>query len=630
MAANGERFDPDTLPPINSNVETIRLHFPQVFVEGKIDFALLRGLMGDAVDARTERYSFTWAGKGDAIRSLQAPTHATLQPLPHESIDWHQTNNLFIEGDNLEVLKLLYKGYFGRIKLIYIDPPYNTGKEFVYPDNYADPLGPYLHLTGQVNSAGALQTSNTESAGRYHSSWLNMMHPRLFIARQLLKEDGLIIVSIDDNEVHNLRLLLNEIFGAENFVTQFVWNSSTAGGIRAKFVNQNHEYALCYARSIDALPMLFAPLSPEAVQQYNRRDERGLYREKDFAWVTNASNPNQDYLIACPDGSHVRPAPGYQFRFVRERFQEALSDDLVVFKRTDTSPLVDEHGNRARWNIYIKKYLEDGTGAPSSMVPKSLVGISNVGTAEIKDLFGARVFDNPKSTQYLNYFLQFGMGSEDTVLDFFAGSCSTAHAVMKLNAEDSGCRRFIVVQLPEPTPVDSVAAAQGFATIADIGKERIRRAIQSIRAADASQSTLLERPTLDLGFRAFKLVPTHFKGWAGIAAPTSEQYMRQLEVFTDPIVNTSDPESVIWEVAIKEGFSLASKIETVAVTGHVVYRVTDPDHDRYFHVCLESQVAPNLVIVMKLTRDDLFICRDSALDDSAAANFTLQCRLKTI
>lgn len=629
MTTIAEHFQPSTSPPTDSNVEAIRHHFPQVFVEGKIDFALLRSLLGGAVDTRPERYSFTWAGKADAIRSLQAPTSATLQPLPHESINWSQTSNLFIEGDNLEVLKLLYKGYFGRIKLIYIDPPYNTGKEFVYPDDYADPLGPYLQLTGQIDSAGALLTSNTESAGRYHSSWLTMMHPRLFIARQLLKEGGIIIVSIDDNEVHNLRLLLNEIFGEENFVTQFVWNSSTAGGIRAKYVNQNHEYALCYARNIDALPMLFAPLSPEAVQQYNRRDARGPYREKDFAWVTSASNPNQDYLIACPDGSQVRPAPGYQFRFVRERFQEALADDLVVFKRTGTSPLVDEHGNRARWNIYIKKYLDDGTGAPSSMVPKSLVGISNVGTAEVKDLFGARVFDNPKSTQYLNYFLQLGMGSEDTVLDFFAGSCSTAHAVMKLNAEDGGQRRFIVVQLPEPTPAGSVAADQGFATISEIGKERIRRSIKSIRAA-GPQSTLLDQPASDLGFRVFRLAPTHFKDWAGIAAPTSEQYMRQLEAFTDPIVNESNAEAVIWEVAIKEGFSLTSQIETAAVAGHVVYRVTDPDRDQHFHICLDSQVTQELAVAMNLTHSDLFVCRDLALDDSAAANLALHCRLKTI
>ena len=625
-----ERVESLSQPISNHDVDYLRSRFPQVFVEGKVDFDRLRAALGDRVDTRQDRYSFTWAGKAGAIRTLQIPTSATLVPKPAESLDWDHTQNLFVEGDNLEALKLLHRAYFGRIKLIYIDPPYNTGKEFVYPDDFTAPLAAYLQLTGQVDDAGDIRASNTETAGRFHSAWLTMMYPRLFIARQLLRDDGLIVVSIDDNEVHNLRLLLNEIFGEENFITQFVWNSSTAGGIRAKYVNQNHEYALCYAKDIDALPMLFAPLSPEAVSQYNRRDERGTYREKDFAWVTSANNPNQSYLIDCPDGSQVQPAPGYQFRFIRERFDEALAADWVVFKRTDTSPLVDAHGRRARWNIYIKKYLDDGTGAPSSLVPKSLVGISNAGTAETKDLFGARVFDNPKPTQYLSYFLQLATGPDDIVLDFFAGSCSTAHALLKLNAEDAGCRRFIMVQLQEPTPPGSVAAAQGFADIAAIGKERIRRAVAQLKATHAAQPALLEHSTADLGFRVFTLAPSHFRGWAGAANASPTAYAQQLEAFLDPLLDGHDPDAVIWEVAIKEGFPLTICIAVVAVAGHIVHRVTDPAGDQRFHICLDDQVTPAIAGELHLSQDDLFICRDIALDDTTAANLALQCRLKTI
>lgn len=459
-----------------------------------------------AETAEAEAYELTWPGKRAASRLVATPSTGVLLPAPGEGVDEATTQNLFIEGDNLDALKLLQTSYAGRVKLIYIDPPYNTGNDFVYKDDFKESLTAYRKRTGQHGEAEERLTANRQMSDRLHANWLSMIYPRLCLARELLRPDGLIMVSIDDREVAPLRLLLDEIFGEQNFVTQFVWHSSTAGGIRSKHVNKNHEYVLTYARSIDALPMLFAPLSPEAVAQYKRQDEQGLYREKDFAWRNRSDNQNQKYLVQCPDGQRVQPPPGYIFRFVKATFDKALAQGLVVFKPSNTTPLVDENGQRARWNIYIKKYLADGTGAPSSLLPKSLVGISNAGTQELKELFGAVLFNNPKPIALLTYLLAVGTehDTEDLVLDFFAGTGSTAHAVLQKNREDGGNRRFILVQLPEATshPV--------FPTIAEIGKERIRRVSQRLQADGNGHCE-------DLGFKVFKvgrdpITPATFDG----------------------------------------------------------------------------------------------------------------------
>lgn len=414
-----------------------------------------------------ETLQLNWPGKEEARQKSYAPAVAQFTPAakPHLATGSH----LFIEGDNLTALKLLEAEYTDRIQVIYIDPPYNTGKDFVYEDTFLP------------TSKSSRKRSASNVAGR-HAAWLSMIYPRLVVSRRLMREDALIFVSIDDNEVHHLRLVMNEVFGEENFVAQFVWHSSTAGGIRAKYVNRNHEYTLCYARNLKCVPKLLAPLSQEAIKQYTRKDARGVYREKDFAWITRSENERQRYLIECPDGTWVQPRTGYLFRYVRERFDRALQEDRVVFKATATSPLIDQHGKQAHWNIYIKKHLGDGKGAPSSLVPKSVVGLYNAGTEEIKAIFGAKIFENPKPTAYLRYFLEMGLGvakqpETGLVLDFFAGTCSTAHAVLKMNAEDGGQRRFIMVQQAEETPERSLARQMGFQTIAEIGKERIRRVI---------------------------------------------------------------------------------------------------------------------------------------------------------
>lgn len=445
-------------------------------------------------DADAEPYGLTWPGKRAARQAASTPCRATLQPVPGEGMEEASTQNCFIEGDNLDALKLLQADYAGRVKLIYIDPPYNTGKDFVYQDDFTESTESYLRRTG-------LSTTAAATGGRFHAAWLSMIYPRLLLAQTLLRNDGLIMVSIDDHEVAPLRLLLDEIFGEENFVAQLVWHSSTAGGIRSKHVNRNHEYVLVYARNLADLPMLYAPLSPEAVAHYTRQDEQGRYREKDFAWRNRSDNPNQKYRIECPDGQWVQPPPGYLFRFVKATFEEALAQGQVVFKRSKTTPLVDETGQRARWNIYIKKYLEDGTGAPSSLLPKSLVGISNAGTAELKAIFGTVLFNNPKPTAYLSYLLDIGTArdTQDIVLDFFAGTGSTGHAVFKKNQQDGGNRRFILVQRPEALTHPT------FTTIAELGKERLRRVIQQMKAGDDGRLAAEQAAVADLGFQVLKV-----------------------------------------------------------------------------------------------------------------------------
>ncbi|MCB0044722.1 MAG: site-specific DNA-methyltransferase, partial [Caldilineaceae bacterium] len=325
--------DGESLNVVQENFQQLKTIFPEAFTEDGVDFAVLRQLLGDAevLDEGEEKFGLNWHGKKKARQIALTPSTGTLRPCPEESVDWDSTQNLFIEGDNLEVLKLLQKSYAGRVKMIYIDPPYNTGKEFIYPDNYQDNLDTYLRYTGQKSEEGLKFSSNTESSGRYHTNWLNMMYPRLKLAKNLLRPDGVICISIDEIEVGNLRTILDEIFGEENRVTQFIWNSSTAGGIRPKHVVQNHEYALFYTRDISALPTLYAPLSPEAVEEYKLEDGQGKYREKDFAWRTNSTNVNQKYLIECPDGTFVQPPEGYLYRFIRPTFEKALVNNDSSF-----------------------------------------------------------------------------------------------------------------------------------------------------------------------------------------------------------------------------------------------------------------------------------------------------------
>ena len=599
-----------TASATEDQVESLHALLPQAFTEGKIDFEKLRASLGDFVDERPERYSFSWAGKRDAIRLLQTPSRATLIPAPKESIDFDTTQNLFIEGDNLEVLKLLYKPYFGQIKMIYIDPPYNTGNDFVYPDNFADPLDTYLQITGQKDSEGNLLTSNAETSGRYHSAWLSMMYPRLFLARQLLREDGVIFISIDDHEVHNLRILMNEIFGEEQFMGSFIWKSRHNVDSRNKTgVSVDHEYVVAYGKAIRGKEI-------DTTKYSNPDDDpRGPWMSDNMVGLASAEKrPNLHYDLINPATgiNYGRPPKGW--RYEPASMNKLIAEGRIIWPSDATG--------RPRKKTYLKELKSQFTGLSSFLdVPNTLAG-----TQEIREIFGDDVFDFPKPLDLIKLLLEQATSENDIAFDFFAGSCPLAEAVLELNRQDGLNRRFIVSQLPEPTTKGSPSQKSGYATISEIGKERIRRVIKRMKKERAGQLPL-DKPE-DLGFKVFKLAISNYKQWYFDDVENVEAYIKQMQMFIDPLVEDYLDENVTYEVALKEGYGLNVRFEKTTVRN--VERVTDPDKDQSLYICLSDKIRLGDLRPLNLKKDDLFICRDIALNDETAANLALQCRLKTI
>jgi adenine-specific DNA-methyltransferase len=592
---------------------------------GKVDFQKLRDALGNVVDDRAERYSFSWAGKRDAIRLLQTPSRATLVPCSDESVNWDSTKNLFIEGDNLEVLKLLYKSYAGRVKLIYIDPPYNTGQDFIYPDNFADPLDIYLKLTGQKDANGNLLTSNPETNGRYHSVWLSMLYPRLFLARQLMADDGVILVSIDDTEVHNLRLVLNELFGEENFVAHIVWQKRYVSNMTAKFLSDMHDHILVFARNINSIGVNKQERSEEQLTAYKNpdNDPRGPWRAQDLS-ASKFYKAGQ-FTITTPAGLKCDPPPGRYWRCNERQYNEWVADDRIWFGVEGTA--------RPMLKAFLSE-AQDGV-TPNTWWSHEFAGHNKEATLELKELFdGAAPFDTPKPVKLIRRILETFCPKDGLVLDFFAGSVTTAHAVLELNHEDGGSRSFVMVQLPEKTDADSVAAKGGFSTIAAIGRDRIKRAIKRIKRSGNGKLQMEKRETPeDLGFRSYKLAPSHNRQWSGVPERDTEALAKQMALFVDPLLPGWKPLPVIHEVAMREGYSLSCRVEELpkkTTKPNTVYRVTDPEKYQAFRICLDDRVNPGIAKALELGTDDLFICRDVALNDEIAANLALQCRLKTI
>jgi adenine-specific DNA-methyltransferase len=622
-----ERATPDL---VDEQVERLKEIFPECVAEGKVDFERLKATLGEIVDERPERYSFTWAGKRDAIRLLQVPSRATLNPCPKESVDWETTKNVFIEGENLEALKLLYKSYAGRVKMIYIDPPYNTGNDFIYPDNFADPLDTYLKLTGQKDADGNLLTSNPETGGRYHSAWLSMMYPRLFVARQLLNENGVVFVSIDSRELSNLIKLLDELFGEENSLGCLIWRKKEGGGMADDYFATEHEYVVVYRKSDSFMWQDEAQEADEA--DFKRSDDRGQYNLVKLAkWGNTArreDRPSMYFPLTDPDGKPNYPvAPDGcegRWRMGKERIKQLLKDDLIEWVRKD-----------GKWFPYEKIYFDPQKGKAVKL--RSIlydVGGTAAGSNELTGLFGKKdVFENPKPTALIKSFARWNLGDGELLLDFFAGSCTAAQAVLDLNREDPGNRRFVVVQLPEPTSEDSPAHKAGHDTIAEIAKERIRRVIKKLKdEAKGKKSLFKDRETPeDLGFRVFKLAESNYRQWRGVGERDGEMYAKEMDLFTDPLLPGWKPEDVIWEVALKEGYGLSSTVEEVqGIKGNRVWQVADHDRGQSFRICLDDKLKDATVVALKLSKDHLFVCRDVALTDQLAANLALQCRLKTI
>ncbi len=551
---------------IQENIDQLKKLFPEIVSEGKIDFKTLQQILGEEIEDEEEFYRFTWAGKSQARKEAHKPSTGTLRPCKEESLDWDTTQNLYIEGDNLEVLKLLQKSYSGKIKMIYIDPPYNTGKDFVYKDNYKDNLKNYQEVTGQIDSEGNRLSTNSDSDGRFHSNWLNMMYPRLRLSRNLLKDDGVIFVSIGDDEYDNLKKVMDEIFGEINFISNFIWNCSTGGGIRPKHVNKTHEYLLMYSRDKNSLLQLNAPLSKSATEQYRLSDDfGGLYREKDFVFKNSSTNINQKYFIECPDGELVTPKDGYIYRFIKPTFDEALSENKVVFKKSTNGPLLNNKGEQSGWNIYIKKYLGDGKGSPLSILPKDIVGLYNNGTSLVQNLFdNNRVFENVKSLELIIYLLEMILGEDDVVLDFFSGSSTSAHAVLEFNRRNNKISKFFQVQLPHPTESNTIAYKLGYKNISEIGKERIRRVVEKIKETNPDKSV-----NMDLGFKVLKLDSSNIKSWDG----NPDNLESSLFDSVSNIKSDRSEEDVLYEILLKYGLDLTLPIEERDIQGKKVFNV---------------------------------------------------------
>lgn len=654
-----DKLKMQTVNKADENFKRLAEMFPNAVTEAKDENGeivraidkdvLMQEINTKVVDGNEERYQFTWPDKKKSVLLANAPINKTLRPVRDDettptgadsegkpycssgSVNFDNTENLYIEGDNLEVLKLLQETYLGKIKMIYIDPPYNTGNDFVYNDEFGMRNEEWNEVSGNYDEDGNQITGklekNTESNGRFHTDWLNMIYPRLRLAKDLLVENGVLVISIDDNEIENMRQCCNDVFGESNLVNCFIWNCSTAGGIRPKFASKTHEYILVYAKNKNALDMIYAPLSSDAIKMYTQKDEKGLYRDKDFVFKNKSTNVNQKYGIECPDGEVVYPKDGYIYRFIHSKFEEALQEKMVSFKKTNTGPLVTSEGKQAHWNIYIRKYLGSAMGAPSTLIPKEMMSIYNIGTQCVQNLFdGVRVFDNAKPVDVITYLVNMLTFNSDTILDFFSGSATTAHAVMQLNAEDGGNRKFIMVQLPEETDKKSEAYKAGYKNICEIGKERIRRAGQKIRneqlgIKNEGDNSSLQTPnsSLDTGFRVLKCDTSNMKDVYYNPAEYEPSIFSSLE---DNIKEDRTPEDLLFQVMLDLGILLSSKIqvrsEKVGMRNYSYFDV----EDGYLIACFDKNIDEEVITAIAKQKPYYFVMRDSSMaNDSVATNF---------
>ena len=546
---------------VAQNLEQLKQIFPEVIKEGKVDFEALHDLLGSYGDTPEERFTLNWAGKANARREAQKRSTGTLRPCPEESENWDSTENLYIEGDNLEVLKLLQKSYHSRVKMIYIDPPYNTGKDFVYKDNYTDNIANYLEQTGQDKKL----STNTESDGRYHSNWLNMMYPRLKLARNLLTDDGVIFISIDDNEVASLRKVCDEIFGEENFMGQVIWERAFAPVNLKKHFSESHDYILCFARNIEITPCNGLKRNDETNARYDNPDNdiRGVWTSGDLS--VGPAIESKIYEITAPSGRKILPPNGYCWRLTKERLSEFISDNRIWF---------GEDGNNVP---RIKRFLSE---VKEGITPMTIwkyqdVGHSQKASQDLKKLFeGEAFFTYPKPVELIQRCLELYSNEDSIILDFFSGSATTAHAVMQLNAKDGGNRKYICVQIPEPTPEDSEARKAGYTTIPEIAKERIRRAgkmiLEEQKAKVEKEGLFTEEPKkLDTGFKVFKLDSSNINAWD--SDPDNLETALNRSLFN--IKEDRNEDDLLYEILIKYGIELTEKINRHTIDGKTVYEM---------------------------------------------------------
>jgi adenine-specific DNA-methyltransferase len=653
-----EKFDLRSHEVASDKVQELSRLFPEIRTEeGKLDFERLKLALGETVDVGKERYGMNWPGKAECFKTIQAPSLGTLRPCPEESVNFDTTENLIIEGDNLEVLKLLQKSYLGKVKMIYIDPPYNTGNDFIYPDNYAESLQTYLEYTGQVDPEGHKFGTNTEADGRFHSKWLSMMYPRLFLARNLLREDGFIVVSIDDAELPHLRLLLNEVFGEENLAAVLVFDRNRKND--AKLFSVGHEYMAVYARNKSLLTELnvrlrapkegvgevreefdrlrslhnddwklvardlrtfydsFGDEDPrKPLARYTQVDSRGPFRtDGDIAWPGGGG---PDYDVQHPKTKKLckKPAGGWRFP-TSARFWEEYQAGRIVFGPDETTlPAV-------RRNLFEK----------DDQVMRSVVfSYAQKATQDFVKIFdGTKVFDNPKSYDDLRRVVEYLSDPGDLVLDFFAGSGTTGHAVLLADRESPQNRRFICVQLPEPilddTETGRNALSLGYRTIADICKDRMRRVIARLNSED-KKSLDLNGLENDRGFRVYRLTESNFTTWDAQVPHEPDVIEKQLELHVDHIRRGRTPDDILFELLLKSGFPLTTPVEKQALAGKTIYNVAAGA----LVICLERQLTLELIRAIADKKPERVVCLDEGFagNDQLKANAVQTFRTKGI
>ncbi len=674
MTIKADRIDEYTPDMKTELLARLKDVVPEVFTDGQLDLERLAELAGDAVATGSERYGLNWPGKRDAIAMLQAPSRATLVPERGQSVNFDDARHVFIEGENLEVLKLLYKSYFGRVKLIYIDPPYNTGNDFIYHDDFSDPLAAYLRQTGQMTETGDMTTSTPEKAGRLHSNWLSMMYPRLSMARQMLKEEGVILISINDAEVCNLRLLCDEVLGSENFIAQMVWEKGRKND--AKLLSVGHEYILVYARSLLALKeaksvwreekpgareiweeylrlraqhgdddkaieahlqFWFAALPKghpsKKWSRYKRVDVNGPWRDRDISWP-GGDGPRYDVEHPITKQPCKVPERGWIYS-KPEEMQKQIDLGLVEFRADHTEPPLRKfHIKPVAYELLddeCAEFDEEDDNTENEELATQVRGTvfykqSQVSVKYLRKLMGAKVFDNPKDHDELARLFRYVASNDEhpIVMDFFAGSGSSAEAVLHLAANGMANAHFIAVQLPEAVNpkerTGKAALAAGWKTITEVTRERLRRVLK-----------LDDVKTSVQGFRAFRLTTSNIRRWAGIKDATPDDYFKQMDAFSDTLLPDWKPEDVIWEVALREGFPLTASVTPIGDgTPPKFWRVSDDEQGKVFTISLADHIDLESVKALGLTKADLFVCRDTALDDTIAANLALQCTLKVL
>lgn len=610
-----EKLNGESMNIVNENIEKLKEIFPEVFSEGKIDFKKLEEELGQFTDTSTEKYNFTWNGKAEAKKIAQTPSTGTLRPSKfyedgkEDSKNFDTTQNLYIEGDNLEVLKLLQKSYHKKVKMIYIDPPYNTGKDFVYKDNFHDNVKNYLEITGQVDGEGNKLSANSETSGRYHSDWLNMMYPRLKLARNLLKDDGVIFISIDDNEVSNLRKLCDEIFGEDNYIQEIIWEKKFAPQNDAKYFSLNHEQILCYAKNKNLFKRNLLPMTEEQKARYKNpdNDPRGVWQSDNLTVATYSEK--YDFPIIKPNGEVINPPHGRCWRTSKEKFQELLNDDRIWF------------GSDGNGVPRIKRFL---TEVQQGRVPISLFHYSDVGhtqeaSKEVKKLFDdKKFFDYPKPIKLLQQLLHIASSNTDIILDFFSGSGTIAHSTIKQNSEDDGNRKFICVQLPEETDVKNEAYKAGYKNICEIGKERIRRAGDKI-ISDNPDKDLSE---LDIGFKVLKLDSSNIKEWDSDFDNLEASLLESI----DNIKNDRTSEDLLYEILLKYGLDLTLPIEEKTILEKQVFIIGFGA----LVVCLDNEITSEIVEKIAKIKEEYqsaitrVVFKDGSFKDAVAKTNAIQ------